>query len=102
MIYIVETFTHGIEVCCTTECWIGVQVFRIVPQVWIIYQTFFVNQVFLVEHEVKTRKRWEQADIWVSDCITHQVTTSTQAFFKPIQTIKDTVEVVFVIFLTSY
>ena len=55
MVYIVEAFTHGVEVCCATECRIGVQIFRIVPKIWIVYEAFYIPQLFLVEHEIKAR-----------------------------------------------
>ena len=102
MVYVVETFTHRVEVCCTTECWIGVQVLCVVPKVWIVYETFFVNQVFLVEYEVKASQCWEDTDIWICNRIAHQVTLLAKAFFKPVQASKDTIVVVLVIFLVCY
>ena len=55
MVYIVEAFAHGVEVCCATEGWIRIQILRVVPKIWIVYEAFFIHQVFLVEHEVKAR-----------------------------------------------
>ena len=75
MVYVVETFTHGVEVCCAPECWIGVQVLRVVPKVWIVYEAFFINQVFLVEYEVKASQCREDTNIWICNCLLY---TSTE------------------------
>ena len=98
MVYVVETFTHRVEVCCTTRCWIGVQVLRVVPKVWIVYEAFLLTKYFLVEYEVKASQCWEDTDIWIRNRIAHQVTLLAKAFLKPVQASKDTIVVVLVIF----